>query len=116
MTCRILLVAACAVVLGTSSLAAQQSALRPRPSSLFVPPVVPTDSVPSHETYWKTGALVGGIPSAIFGGALGLGLCGMDDSAGGGSSCAGAAIGMGLLLGGIGAITGALIGGQFEKP
>jgi hypothetical protein len=65
-------------------------------------------------TYAKTGALIVGIPSAIFGAAAGIGLCHLNDSAQK-KGCTLSALGFGAFLGGIGALTGALIGGQFER-
>lgn len=113
MTCRILMVVS-GLVLGSSSLAAQQSALRPRPSSLFVPPAVAADSVKLAPTYWREGALIGGIPMAILGGIAGHDLCEWADDAGN-DDCMLATVGTAVLSGGVGAIVGALIGGQFHK-
>lgn len=102
------------IAAGTSRLGAQQSAYHPAASVLFVPPLATPVAETSTETYWKTGALVVGIPSAVFGGAIGAGLCGLDDSAGH-KSCAGPALGMAALFGIMGGTVGALIGGQFHK-
>jgi len=99
---------------GSSQLAAQQPAYHPSASVLFTPPTSAPPAAEPTETYWKTGALVVGIPSAVFGGAVGVGLCGLNDSAGR-KSCVGPALGMGLLFGVIGGTVGALIGGQFHK-
>jgi len=52
--------------------AAQTAQLRPVSFVLFRPPAVaaPSDTLHLPKTYWKEGALIVGIPSAIFGGAL----------------------------------------------
>ncbi|HEX7919084.1 MAG TPA: hypothetical protein VF454_06740 [Gemmatimonadales bacterium] len=113
MTCRILMVAWC-LVLGSSSLAAQQAALRPRPSSLFVPPGAVADTTQLAPTYWKEGALIGGIPMAILGAIAGHDLCEWSDGTGN-DDCILATVGTAALSGGVGAIVGALIGGQFHK-
>lgn len=96
---------------------AQRPLVRPSASLLFRPTEAtgaPADTLNVSRTYWKEGALIVGIPSAIFGGALGSGLCGMDESSSG-KNCALSALAFGVVLGGVGAITGALIGGQFER-
>lgn len=113
MTCRILMVVWC-LVLGSSSLAAQQAALRPRPSSLFVSPPVATDSVKLAPTYWKEGAIVGGVIAGALGAVAMTGLCEMDESASG-CNVGLAAIGGAAIGFLIGAIPGALIGGQIHK-
>jgi hypothetical protein len=74
---------------------------------------VSTDTLHLPRTYWKEGALMVGIPSAIFGAALGSGMCGMDDSVG--KDCTLSGLAFGAVLGGVGAITGTLIGGQIGK-
>ncbi|HWN20248.1 MAG TPA: hypothetical protein VNO19_15150 [Gemmatimonadales bacterium] len=71
-------------------------------------PVTPRDSVVRDikPTYWKEGALVGGLLGFVGGFLLGSAVC---ES---GNACITAAIlGGGLLL----LIPGALVGGQFEK-
>lgn len=114
MTCRILRVVWC-LVLGSSSLAAQQAALRPRPSSLFIPPAVATDSVKLAPTYWKEGALLVGIPLGVLGAYATYGFCQDTDSGGTNEQCGLKAVAGFLIVGAIGAIPGALIGGQFHK-
>lgn len=114
MTCRILMVVWC-LVLGSSSLAAQQAALRPRPSSLFEPAAAVTaDSVRLAPTYWKEGAVVGGVIVGALGAVAMTGLCEMDESANG-CNVGLAAIGGAAIGFLIGAIPGALIGGQIHK-
>jgi hypothetical protein len=64
-------------------------------------------------TYWKEGALIGGVIGALSGAYLGYGLCQDSDSAHGSCflSAVGGALGVALVLG----VPGALIGGSFEK-
>jgi hypothetical protein len=71
------------------------------------------DSVPEiRPTYWKEGALIGGLTLGLGLGFLAGAFCSNSDS---GGSCGGATTG-GFLLGGVcGGIIGALIGGQFPK-
>ncbi|MEO6068230.1 MAG: hypothetical protein ABJB33_03565 [Gemmatimonadota bacterium] len=97
---------------------AQTSPFRPSASVLFARPAVNTawaDTLNLPRTYWIEGAVITGIPSAVFGGMLGYGFCGYD-SGSAGENCVLQAIGGALLLGVAGAIPGALIGGLFEKP
>ena len=115
MILRILLVATCAVGLGTSSLAAQQFELRPRPSPLFAPRSAGSDTAHVASTYWKEGALIGGIPMAILGGIAGADLCEWADGTGN-DNCVVATVGTALLSGLVGGIVGGLIGAQFHKP
>ena len=113
MILRILVVAVCSLAVGSSSLAAQQASLRPRPSSLFVPPHVESDDPVVAPTYWKTGALVGGTIVGVTGAFVMNGLCHLDDADAKGCGLAmlgGAALGF---L--IGAVPGALIGGQIHR-
>ena len=115
MTCRILLMACCGALVLASPLAAQQASLRPHPSSLFVAPAtVAADSLHLPPTYWKEGALIGGVPMAVLGGLAFHGLCEWNDESGD-ANCAAAAAGGALFSGILGAIVGALIGGQFHK-
>jgi hypothetical protein len=113
MTCRILMVAACSGVFGSSSLAAQQAALRPHPSALFVTPAVAADSMRPAPTYWKEGAITGGAIVGLTGALAMNGLCHMDDA--NASGCGLAALGGAALGFLIGAVPGALIGGQIHK-
>ena len=113
MILRILVVAVCSLGAGSSSLAAQQASLRPRPSSLFAMPAAGSDPSPATPTYWKTGALVGGTIVGVTGAFVMNGLCHMDDADAKGCGLAmlgGAALGF---L--IGAVPGALIGGQIHR-
>jgi len=104
---------------------AQTSIPGPAASVLFNPPSrSPLGSLPwearqatvqaqIQQTYWKEGALVGGVIGAVGGAWLGHGLC--EDSEELGKNCTGS-----LLLGGLFgavllAIPGALVGGQFPK-
>lgn len=112
MTSRILMVVCC-LVLGASSLAAQRPALGPRPSSLFRVPVVAPERTSPAPTYWKTGAIVGGTIVGVTGAFVMNGLCHMDDAEA--SGCGLAAVGGAALGFLIGAVPGALIGGQIHK-
>jgi hypothetical protein len=93
---------------------AQVAELRPAPSVLFraePTPEAQVDSLNIPPTYWKEGALVGGAILGVTGAVLMHGLCGMD----GPDNCGGALIGGAILGFFLGAIPGALIGGQFPK-
>lgn len=95
-------------------LAAQRPAIAPAPSVLFqrAEPAAPSPS--PTPTYWKEGALIGGIPLGILGFALANGLCGSGDG-GSGDHCTLAGLGgaaFGFLTG---AVVGSLIGGQIPK-
>ncbi len=116
MILRTLIVSVALATSGAVPGAAQVSLPRPAPSSLFRAPMTSpaTDTLHLPRTYWKEGALIVGIPSAIFGGALGIGLCHFSDTPGG-KNCTLPALGMAAFIGGLGAITGALIGGQFDR-
>ena len=97
-----------------SQASAQVTELGPAPSVLFLAEPVQTletDSLNLAPTYWKEGALVGGVIVGAFGAYLYHGLCGMD----GPDNCGGALVGGAILGFLIGAIPGALIGGQFPK-
>ena len=101
---------------GSALLSAQTSAYHPSASLLFTRPAsAASEGASPPATYWKTGALVVGIPSAILGAAVGTGLCGLNDSAGR-KSCVAPAVGTAVLFGIMGGAVGALIGGQFHKP
>jgi hypothetical protein len=97
--------------------AAQHLQLRPSASVLFRPGevVARADTLHLPKTYWKEGALITGIPSAVFGGALAYGFCGYD-SGGGKENCLPGVIGAAAFFGVIGAIPGAMIGALFDKP
>ena len=96
-----------------AGLVAQARPLRPSPSTLFAPPptAVRTDSVTIHPTYWKEGAFIGGGLGAAFGAWLGFEFCHYDRN----EECTLSVLAGGVLFGLIGAVPGALIGGQFEK-
>ena|GEM_PF-2973037 len=64
-------------------------------------------------TYWKEGALVGGVIGALGGAWLGHGLC--EDSDEFGKNCTGSLFVGGLLGAALLAVPGALIGSQFPK-
>lgn len=64
-------------------------------------------------TYWKEGAIVGGIAGAVGVGFLATAVCAMSDEVG--KSCTGMTLLGGLLGAGLVAIPGALIGGLFAK-
>lgn len=115
MTYRILSVLLLASVVPVRGLTAQRAMIAPRASVLFTPASAPTEPAPVHPTYWKEGALLGGIPLGLAGYFLASGLCEQDDTAGGGKNCGLAGLGGAVLGFFIGAIPGALIGGQIEK-
>jgi len=103
--------------------AAQTRLQGPAPSSLFGYRQVsgpgsgwgaePDDSLRKvRPTYWKEGAVAGGLVGMVTGALLFRRLCGLDESTDdcSGSTLVGAALGAALV-----AIPGALIGGQFSK-
>lgn len=116
MILRAFICSAALLILTTRPGAAQSGFLRPASSSLFRPaPVgIASDTLHLPKTYAKQGALIVGIPSAIFGGALGIGLCHFNETPGE-KNCILPALGFAAFVGGLGALTGALIGGQFER-
>jgi len=63
-------------------------------------------------THWKEGALLGGGALGLGFALLAAGLCGYYDS---GTNCGGAVTGGFVVGGGLGALIGALVGGQFAK-
>ena len=75
----------------------------------------PADSVERdiRPTYWKEGALVGGLVGLAGGAVLGLVICAQSDEVG--NSCTGSAVAGGLISALVLAIPGALIGGQMHK-
>jgi hypothetical protein len=117
------------VLLGAPSAASAQTAgaplLRPGASVVFSAGVdgplhtalslVSPDTVRTgiHPTRWKEGALIGGIAGAVGGGLLAAVVCGQSGEAG--KNCTGTTLLGGLIGAGLGAIPGALIGGQFLK-
>lgn len=116
MTCRILCVLLVASAARVPGVAAQRAMPAPHASVLFSPaPETAADSTNVHPTYWKEGALLGGIPVGLAGYLLFRGLCDQDDTPGGGKNCGLAGLGGAVLGFFIGAIPGALIGGQIEK-
>jgi hypothetical protein len=93
----------------------------PRSSQLFgakPPPgmmLVLGDTIPRpiRPTYWKEGAIVGGVVLGLLGAAFGGGMCAYADQR---QNCTGATLG-GVLVGSLtGVSLGALLGGQFHKP
>jgi hypothetical protein len=64
-------------------------------------------------TYWKEGALVGGVVGGVGGAFLGHGLCEMSDEIG--RNCTGSLFLGGVLGAALLAVPGTLIGGQFPK-
>lgn len=101
---------------GSVLLLAQASAYRPAASVLFVPPRdVAADSTRLPETYWKEGALVLGIPMALIAGDFVYQFCKDPDSGTQPRNCAARGLGGAAIGFVIGAIPGALIGGQIHK-
>jgi hypothetical protein len=64
-------------------------------------------------TYWKEGALIGGIVGGVGGALLGHGLCEMSEDFD--KNCIGSVLLGGVLGAALLAVPGALIGGQFPK-
>jgi hypothetical protein len=77
--------------------------------------IAPADSIDRdiRPTYWKEGALVGGLSGAAAGTVLGLVICRNSEELG--KNCAGSAVAGGLISALVLAIPGALIGGQMQK-
>jgi hypothetical protein len=109
-----------ALLLGVPAggLQAQARPFSPAPSPLFAlartsAPRDTTATPNPPSTYWKEGAIAGGVAVGLFGAMVAGGLCSGFD--GGHGGCNGALLG-GLLMGGVvGGTIGALIGGQFPK-
>ena len=75
---------------------------------------VPADTIPRRirPTYWKEGAIAGGVALGLLGAVFGAGICAYSETE---RNCTGATL-VGLFGGGlIGGTLGALIGGQFPK-
>ncbi len=99
--------------------------VRPTSSVMFVPrargPLHSTWSSVSRDsvrtgispTYWKEGAIVGGVAGAVSLGLFGSLVCGLSEESG--QDCVGTTLLGGLLGAGLGAIPGALVGGLFPK-
>jgi hypothetical protein len=86
------------------------------PGPLRTPGLIPpADSIDRNirPTYWKEGALVGGLSGAAAGTVLGLVICRNSEELG--KNCAGSAVAGGLIAALVLAIPGALIGGQISK-
>jgi hypothetical protein len=64
-------------------------------------------------TYWKEGALIGGLVGAVGGALIGNGLCDLSEDSS--RHCTGSLVVGGVLGAALLAIPGALIGGQFRK-
>ena len=93
----------------------QQASLAPHPSVLFVPPWTEAGAAPATltRTYWKEGAIALGVPMGMLGALALHGLC--EDSETSHPNCTGAAVGGAVFGFFLGAVPGALIGGQFKK-
>ena len=125
---RALLLAVVYLSVGPSVGASQARPFGPAPSPLFVATSTTafrttfsaehgdTARLEIGETYWKKGAIIGGVAGALSGLLLAHAVCGLSEEAGHGCPTSGtllmAVLGGGSLL----AIPGALIGGQFAKP
>ena len=125
---RALLIAVVYLSLGPSAGASQARPFGPASSPLFVATSTTalrttfsaehgdTARLEIQETYWKKGAVIGGVVGALSGLLLVQAVCGLSDDSGHGCPTSGtllmAMVGGGSLL----AIPGALIGGQFAKP
>jgi hypothetical protein len=68
---------------------------------------------PIRPTYWKEGALIGGVLGAVGGAVLGHGLCELSEESR--KDCTGGLVLGGVLGAALLAVPGALIGGQFPK-
>lgn len=123
---RALLLAVVYLSLGPSVGASQDRPFGPAPSPLFVATSTTAfratfsaehgDTAPLEirATYWKKGAVIGGVVGALSGLLLAHAVCGLSEEHGCPTSgtLLMAMVGGGSLL----AIPGALIGGQFAKP
>jgi uncharacterized protein YcfJ len=105
----------------TTSATAQHTIAGPQPSQVLsaagrgpLQQSVAVDTVPRdiRPTRWKEGALIGGLATGAALGFLMYALCSSSDNV---RSCGGMTVGGVLLGGAIGAVAGALIGGQFPK-
>jgi hypothetical protein len=77
--------------------------------------IAPADSADRdiRPTYWKEGALVGGLLGGLGGAFLGAAICRNSEVAD--KNCTWSSVGGGLISGLVLAIPGALIGGQMHK-
>lgn len=89
----------------------------PRPHRALQPALtsVTPDTVRTgiRPTYWKEGAIVGGVAGGVSIGFLGYVACGLSEQPG--RNCLGMTLLGGIFGAGLGAIPGALIGGAFPK-
>ena len=121
----LLVVIACLVAHSTLS-AAQARPLGPLPSVLFTAapglhsgrrldaPRADTSRREIRPTYWKKGAAIGGGVGALGGLMLSYAACGLSEEAG--HSCSATML-VGMVGGGgVLALVGAIVGGQFTKP
>ena len=89
---------------------------RPAASVLFRPvaDAATSDTLHLPRTYWKEGALIGGIPAALFGLLyVGPEFCRFSEDPD--YNCTLGTLASGILLGATGAFVGLMIGGQFPK-
>ncbi len=110
------------LAIGTAPAVAQASVPGPLPSSLWNRPapgplrstLAPADSVPRNipPTYWKEGALIGGLTGAVALAVLVTAFCEDSETA---DSCGGTTVGGALVGAVLLGVPGALIGGQFPK-
>ena len=116
MTLRNIVLVAALATLVPAEASAQHPLVRPSASVLFRPAPVAaaSDSLHLPRTYWKEGALIGGIPAALFGLLyVGPEFCRFSEDPD--YNCTLGTLASGILLGATGAFVGLMIGGQFPK-